>query len=204
MAIILDATSHNSGNSITSLTISHTNAGNLLVVGIQAGASDIVTGVTYAGSSMTRINEVNNGNSTSYLYYILGPAGGVNNIVITTNISATISGDAASFKNVKQSTPDATVTNTASATNAVTNTLTTIADNSIHLAAYTVDTNPVTSITNGTLINSVLGYSNALLITPAGSHTMTGNSSGGNNAWATCGAAFGPSSGTGGLLSFEI
>lgn len=193
MAIALDSTS-NGTDTNTSLTISHTCAGanRLLVVGILAGSSDVITGVTYNSVAMTRVDISNNGNSTAYMYYLLGPSTGTNNIVISRSPSGLIIADAASFTGVKQSAPEASTTNTASAVASCANTLTTLTDNAIHLATYSTDAFNVDSATNGTLINSRMAYSNPLLITPAGSHTITGNSSGGSNAWATVGAAFAP------------
>lgn len=191
MAIVLDATSNGVGIATTSLSTSHVNAGNILVVGISAGASDIVTSVTYNSIAMTRIDVRNNGNSTAYLYYLLAPSVGTFNTVITTNTSATISMAAVSFVGVKQSVPDASATSVATGTTSLANTVTTLVDNSIHIAAFAVDTFGTTSITNGTLIANGVGYSNPLLISPAAAHTLTANA-GGNNAWASVGAAFAP------------
>lgn len=192
MAIALDTTSTGSGTG-TSLTVSHTVSGNnrLLVVGIGAGAADIVTGVTYNGVAMTRANERNNGNSTAYMYYLIAPALGVHNIVVSTSLSVNIQADGASFTGVHQSAgaqPDATVTNTANLTTSVATTLVTVADKSIMLATYATDATGITSITNATLI-AIMGYS--AIKTPAGSLTLTGNSGGVNN-WATVGASFAP------------
>jgi hypothetical protein len=197
LTITFDAQSNGQDFSVTSLTFSHTCTGlyRLLVVGVIAGASDIVTGVTYGGVAMTRIAVRNNGNSTSYLYYLLNPPSGANNVVVTTSASASIFAQAASFTNVSQTgQPVASVTNATSASTACANTLTTTEDNCIHIATFAVDAFGVTSITNGTsLAGAYMAYSNPLLITPAGSHTMTGNS-GGNNNWASTGAAFSPAS----------
>jgi hypothetical protein len=191
MAIAHDANSNGSASG-TSLTVGHTVSGSdrLLVVGIIAGSSDIVTGVTYAGVAMTRVNVRNNGNSTAYLYYLLSPTVGTNNYVISTSASTTILAEGVSFTGVGPVQPDASTTNTASATNSCANTLTTVADNCVHITTFAVDSYPLTSITGATSVNSFMGYSG--LKTPAGASTLTGNSAGGNNAWATVGASFAP------------
>lgn len=205
ITITLDAATNGSFvTGSTSMTYAHTVAGlnRLLVVGVSAGASDIVTGVTYNGVAMTRINVRNNGNSTAYLYYLIAPATGTHNVVVSTSAPATIVSDAVSFNGVGTIQPEASVTNTASATNACANTLTTIADGSVHLATFAIDSVGMSSVTNGTLFGNILAYSPT--ISPAAAHTMTGNSPG-NNAWATVGASFSPALPSSGMMgSSEI
>lgn len=73
----------------TSATISHTVGGSddLLVVDIETTVfGDIVTGVTYNGTSMTRMaagSIIASSNRNTYQYYLASPATGTNNIVIS-------------------------------------------------------------------------------------------------------------------------
>lgn len=205
MGIAVDAVSNGSVFA-TSLTVSHTVAGSnrALVVGVIAGASDIVTGVTYDGVAMTRVDVRNNGNSTAYMYYLLAPNTGTHDYVISVSGGAvTINAEGLSLTGVKQSgQPDASATSVASATTSLATSVTTIADNCIVVATYAVDSAGVTSITNATSVNAFMGYS--AIKTPAGGVTLTANS-GSNNAWASVGASFSPSitqTGTSFLLNF--
>lgn len=74
----------------TNFTIPHTCAGTnrLLVVGIfgKAITTDILTSVTYNGATMTRFNaQINVGGHSMWVYYLLNPSTGANNIAITTS-----------------------------------------------------------------------------------------------------------------------
>ena len=204
MPIIRDAISSGTANPGTSLTISHVNAGNLLVVGVGAASStDIITGVTYNSVAMIRTangyQAMGGGiNRSAYMYYLLTPSIGTANIVISAGSSLAIESNNGSYRGVLQNgQPDATVSNSAAASTTVANTLTTIADNCIHMAFYYVDGAAPTSVTNGTLLGDFMAESNPLVITPVGAHTMTGSAAPSQN-WATCGASFSPI--TGGYL----
>lgn len=173
------------------------NSGNLLVLGIGISilaGTDLVTAVTYNGVAMTRIGykgNANGGGIAGYLYYLLAPATGSNTIAITATGATRIESYAASYTGVKQATPDATSTPTsATAATSIADTLTTVADNAIHIATYYVDAAAISSITNGTIIIGEMGESNPLLITPAGSNTMTANAISQN--WVAIGASFAP------------
>ena len=70
------------------LTYSHTTAGSdrILFVGVRWYQGDNLTSVTYAGVAMTQINkrQDNAGNNAyTYLYYLINPASGANNVVVT-------------------------------------------------------------------------------------------------------------------------
>jgi hypothetical protein len=77
----------------TTFTYSFTNtAGTLLVCSVSVadgGAPDItVSGVTYSGAALTKFNEqrtVAANSAYNYLWFLLSPASGANNIVITTS-----------------------------------------------------------------------------------------------------------------------
>ena len=87
MAIARDSSnSHQNFNDPGPQTYSFTNtAGNLLLVGVVLrDKGDTLTGITYGGVAMTLVDKVNySGTSSSYLYYLLAPATGANNVVIS-------------------------------------------------------------------------------------------------------------------------
>jgi hypothetical protein len=142
MAITFDAaTDGGNVNPGTSLTWSHTCTGSLLILfvgfnGDNIGAADDITSVTYNGVSMTlaakQINPASGGDRDTYLYYLLGPATGAHNVVISCTSSHVLQGGAVSYTGVKQSgQPDATAINfevTPSA-KTLTTSVTTVADN---------------------------------------------------------------------------
>jgi len=128
MALAYDnSTDMGSPVSASSYTFSHTINGvsNLiLLVGVQVeSGSDSVTGITYNGVSMTRAKlQVSvNSDETLYLYYLIAPATGANNVVISLSSSILAKAVAASYTGAKQSgQPDSS----SGATNASANTLT--------------------------------------------------------------------------------
>lgn len=85
----------------TSLTFSHTASAsaNLIVVPISTGNSgDKVTGVTYNGTALARIDA--QGATTdrwAYLYYLANPSTGANNVVVTTSSSLPIRASGITF-----------------------------------------------------------------------------------------------------------
>jgi hypothetical protein len=108
----------NNGGSATSLTYSYsvgTNSNRLLLVNLVGDTSvDDISSVTYAGVSMTLITKVQTpGDRWHYLYYLLAPASGTNNVVVTAAGSHYLISEAASWYNVTQSgQPEAYKTNT--------------------------------------------------------------------------------------------
>jgi len=193
---IQQGTSAHATTTGTSLTFAKNSFGEdeMLLVGINAGASDVVSSVTYAGIAMIRAGFVNNGNSTAYLYYFPSPPTGSNNVIISTTGSVTIDATGFNIYGVKQAPPEVVVTSTANLAGSCANALTPLTDNSVHVLSMATDAFPCTSITNGTVLTgSQFGLSNPALITPPALHTMTCNSSGGNNNWAIVGASFAPS-----------
>lgn len=96
---------------VTSLTGAHTvgTGGNRILfvsaktIGI--AGRDSITGITYAGTSMTLVDKKLQAtdNHYVYLYYLIAPTSGSNNVVISCSESATIGGCAASYAMVKQS-----------------------------------------------------------------------------------------------------
>lgn len=136
-AIAVNATSTGAESSSSSKTWAHTVSGAntiLFVSGWIRGNGVNPTGVTYNGVAMTQIG-TNLVVSTFYydkifLYYLIAPTTGTNNVVVSfggTNYNATI---AISYTGAKQSgVPDAATENGPTSTDYLTTTLTTIADN---------------------------------------------------------------------------
>lgn len=88
-----------SASNSTSLTYSFTNtAGTLLVVGV-AQSDRTISGVTYNGVAMTQSLSVlsTNGKARSSIYYLLNPATGAHNVVVSLGGGASIVSGAISF-----------------------------------------------------------------------------------------------------------
>jgi hypothetical protein len=135
MAIAFDNATSTSSTTATSLTFSHTinsNTNGILFVGVLTGsASDLITGVTYAGVSMTRLDiQVVGADNTVYLYYLLAPSTGANNVVISASSSVFLDGTASSYTGANQSgQPDNWSKGSSASATSYTGTVTTVADN---------------------------------------------------------------------------
>ena len=109
MAIALDTTTSSSSASSTSWTFSHTCSGSdrvLLVGFFKFGGGDSVTGVTYNGVSMTQLGKgVADASGYVYLYGLVNPATGANNVVASSSASVQWYGEAVSYTGVDQTTP---------------------------------------------------------------------------------------------------
>ncbi len=186
MAIAYDATSQTSStawSSGSSLTWSHTTTGSdrYLIVAISIGdsSSDVVTGITYNGVAMTRIATQTVGGASDYMYGLVNPTTGANNIIASFSITSSFChGAATSYTGIKQTgQPDSFSSSSASATSLSVST-TTVADNSWVVGFFSnssANTNSRTGITSrsyNTGIGRDIGDSNAPK-TPAGSYTMT-------------------------------
>ena len=191
MAIAYDNATGGNANPATSLTFSHTTSGSdrALFVGVVSNdtVTDDVTGVTYGGVSMTRliaITTTNSGLRATYIYYLLNPASGANNVVISVSASTYIDGVAVSYTGVKQSgMPDASTSTdgSGSGTWELSVSLASVADNCWH-AIFVSDNNGGENAGTGTTVRidrniSIWGDSNSAK-TPAGSVTLAGTSSG--------------------------
>lgn len=136
-AIAIDAFTGSNEATATSLTFSHTattTANRILFVGTSGDVTnDTITGVTYAGTAMTLIDKnVVSGGRMIYLWMLVNPASGANNVVVTSNASVLIRAKSASYTGAKQTgQPDAQVKRVDD-TNQTAHTIsvTTIADNS--------------------------------------------------------------------------
>lgn len=109
------ATTGNPGSGDTSLAFSHTCSGSdrVLYVFVHGRYHDNVTGVTYAGVSMTKIASVDDswaGGEVlgTALYRLVAPATGPNNVVVTMSAARHATASAISLTGVHQTTPDRT------------------------------------------------------------------------------------------------
>lgn len=178
----------------TSLTFSYTTGSGthrLLVVGLMGDStSDLVTGATYAGSAMTLAQKLAPGgggaNRWTYLYWLLNPTSGANNVVISASSSTFIGALAADYTGVKTSgQPDATpVTNAGGAAiTTLTTSLTTVADNSwVILLENSYSGGPPSTAGSGATRRTFDAAFGAIglfdsngAVHPAGSYSMTTN-----------------------------
>lgn len=173
----------------TSLTYAHTCTGTNLVLIVFVftygiAGRDSITGVTYNGVAMTQVptngkQQSIAGDQYGYCYYLVNPASGANNVVVSMSESATIRGLSLSYTGVKQTgQPDASGKKTTQGTTSITNAVTTVADNSwlvVGASGHDVGA-PVasTGVTSRYSIDGVtmVGDSGAA-ITPAGSFSQT-------------------------------
>ena len=120
-------------------------------------------------------------NNFQYVYYLLNPASGAHNIVVTAASAHYLISEAACWYNVRQSAqPDASTTNTApTASTSVTTSLTTVATGSLvvqgiwsygHLAAGTGAT-PI--VIDAAFDGAGIFASSGSPVSPAGNVTMT-------------------------------
>ena len=139
MAIAFDASSQGATNSgVTSLTVSHTCTGSngiLFTYIAYQGTDRTISGATYNGVSMTAVynNQIIASALTHALFYIVNPATGANNIVVTMSGSTgqRLGMCSASYTGAKQTgVPDAqNVENSFASVSSRTLSVTTVADN---------------------------------------------------------------------------
>jgi len=202
MAIAYDSSTASSGGSATSRTFSHTCSGSdrILFVATLSGGGDIVTGATYNSVSMTQVGKVLLGTDNElYLHYLIAPATGSNNVVVSMSGTAYIQCAATSFTGANQSSqPDASTTSYNPSTSSLTTTVTTIADNCwLVEAGRAMDTSSIgagsgTTLRIGDYLCCMLDSNGAR--TPAGSQSLvfTGGASG---RMGNVMASFSPSTG---------
>lgn len=137
-AIAFDTNSTGVRTTATSLTWSHTMSatanGMLATYCWVNGASDVFTSLTYNGTTMSSIGSVasyNGAGNHGYMYYLVAPSTGANNIVLSISASRLIACSASSFVGVKQTgIPDASYINAGDgSSNNFSMTMTTVADN---------------------------------------------------------------------------
>lgn len=205
------------GNAIaaTSLTFSYTVAGDLLVVGVEGDKnSDFISGVTYNTVAMTQAaKRAANGTFTRwlYLYYLIGPATGAHNVVISASSSCDfILGLAADYSGVKATgQPDATATNNNGTTvSTLASSITTVADNAWAVlleSGYNGDAPSAgagaTFRVTDAAFQTIGLFDSGGVITPAGSYSMTTNRSSPSSGLSHVIAAFAPTVAAGGFIA---
>jgi len=128
MALAHDADSSSSGTAVSTLTWSHINAGDLLVVGVDTFyiaarySIQAVTGITYNGVALTKIDAQDAGvYCRSELWYLIAPAAGTHDIVVTlADVTGYIVGGATSWTGADQSSPLGTAAKATGTTTPVT------------------------------------------------------------------------------------
>lgn len=187
MAITFDAASGRSSGAAPTLTFSHTCSGlnKILFVSSSASGSNSVTGVTYNSVAMTQIATVSVGTVNSYLFYLINPASGANNIVVSAT-GGTIFAAGSSYNGANQSgVPDSSATNSSSTSTSVSQSTTTVSNNCWVVCGGICGNGGLSGGTNVTIRSSgatdqYIG-DNGSAKTPAGSITQTVNCNNGNN-----------------------
>lgn len=164
----------------TTLTYAHTCSGSnrFLYVGVLTGNAT-VSSVTYNGVAMTEIgSRTAVGSHFISHYYLIAPATGSNNVVVTVASSVLIISGATSYTGVAQTSPiDASATNAETTETTTTTNLTTTTDNCWTLLTSRGATDGNTNAGTGTTQRAdTAGYiqlfdSNGV-ITPAGSTSL--------------------------------
>lgn len=196
MSIAFDSAGGRASASATSVTFAHTCTGTNRVLFVSANSvSSTTTGVTYNGVALSRIgSEVTQGAIVASLWYLINPATGSNNVVVSRSGSGTVQGASSSYTGVRQnSIPDATNSNQTSATS-ISVATTTVADNCWVVAGGTCGNGGLSNGTATTMrqsgTNDIFICDNNTAQTPAGSVTLAINCNNGNNAMVS--ASFGP------------
>lgn len=133
MAITIGNTTSSRGpaSEQTSMTFAHNSNTDFLVVTFQYFRPRTISSVTYAGVSMTQA-VYSNGDYDSAIYYLVSPASGSNNVVVTLSGTSGFTGSAISLGGVDLTSPlGATNTAYTASTNAPSLSLTTTQANSI-------------------------------------------------------------------------
>lgn len=203
LAPIAFDTSSNGGlvNPGTSLTWSHTTSGNNRILFVGAfdviGATSQIAGITYAGVSLTKITGSRvAGDRQISLWYLIAPALGANNVVITGSSSVTLDGQAVSYNGVQQSSqPDASNVNTTTVSTSIITSITTVANNCwTVLVAKDIAQDTLSAGSGSTLrvnSNGMGLFDSNGSITPPGSTSMT-VADVSSTSWASAVASFSP------------
>lgn len=176
-----DNATHSAFKNSTTNTQAHTCSGSdrVLMVYVYAG-SDVVTGVTYNGVSMTFVQKQLMGGAAAgqyiYEYILAAPASGSNNVVVTS--SANLGGyiSAVSYTGAKQTgQPDNSAKQALTGVTTITTNLTTVADN-CWLVGYAYHNGTVVAGTATTLrggsVNVLQTMDSNGAKTPAGSYGL--------------------------------
>ena len=203
-AIALDSANAGASGTGTSLTYAHTTAGSnrILFVGfaVTTQNTDDITGVTYNGVALTIVNKIKvptTDDRWTYLYYLVAPATGANNIVISSTSSTAKTANAVSYTGASQTgVPDSSATNTATSGTTFSLTTTSVADNSWLVGLLRVGSTGLVAGSGTTLRGTVSSFtkmadSNAA-VTPAGSNSLNFTTDGNSPRYGGVVASFAP------------
>lgn len=205
-AIAFDASSADA-DTTNSLTFSHTTGGSDRILFCMAyinegSGQDRVSGITYNGDAMTLVDKNLIASDYTYLFYLIAPDTGTNDVVISLNSSVGILGACGSYTGADQtSQPDSFDTNTAGpaggATSLTTST-TVVEDDSWLVGAGRWMSGGIAAGTGGFLrqamVNTGSAYfdSNAAVSSGVQSMQITGNALGAGEAASLILASFDP------------
>jgi len=138
MAIAFDSGTYAQYTNGTSLTFSHTCTGSdriLFVMGHdKSNSATIITGITYGGVAMTQVNTLNGGAGQNdraiTLWYLIAPATGSNNVVVSASESDNLRFSAVSYTGASQTgQPEGTDTSTGNSVTTISTDITTTVNN---------------------------------------------------------------------------
>lgn len=180
------------GGSSSPLTFSYTvGASSTLLVVVCAGdaVSDAITGGTYNSVSLSLAKKqapTGAGDRWNYLFFLSSPATGAHNVVVSASSSILIICGAADYSGANTSgQPDATVSNAGITGTSLTTSITTVANNSwavlngvfTGFATITAGAGLTLRVQESTFGGLWALFDSAGPITPAGSYSMTTNTS---------------------------
>jgi hypothetical protein len=170
-------------NTGTSFTLSHTCSGStrVLIVGFTHRNEDDVTGVTYDGVAMTQLVKLNkvDGDEWLYIYGLIAPATGANDVVASFSSSQVNYYGAVSYNGCKQDGLPNTTDSLDVGTNetSITTTFTTTKDRCAAVA-FSADGGTETAGAGATILNYLNGngmLESSSLVIPTGEYSMTVN-----------------------------
>jgi hypothetical protein len=203
-----DAGSHASSGS-SSLSWSHTCTGSNLILFVAVGTGNNSPSVTYNSVSMTQVASTSQSGYYTYLFYLVAPATGSHNVVVTLNSGTNvIFGQSTSYTGAKQSgVPDASTTATDAGTgNPLAPSVTTVANNAWTVASFVSASSAAPTAGTGATLRhedhdgspmSAALFDSDGALTPAGSHSMTMNAANNSAYKAGVMASFAPDTGGG-------
>lgn len=140
---------------------------------------DTSASATYAGTAMTEVSNDLAAGARTFIWILVNPTSGANDVVISLGASSNIRGQALSYTGAKQSAqPDASVFTRSATVTTLTGTITTVADNCWAIVfAFQENGNDLTASTNVTSRRNTPAYiqsgDNNADITPAGNLSQT-------------------------------
>ena len=198
MSIAPDAVSGSFVNPGTSHTQAHTCSGAnraLWVNVVGADVTDLITGATYAGVPMTLVSKGRGNGRWNYLFLLLAPATGTNNIVVTASASSYIEINGSSYTGVAQTgQPEAFAQNMASGSaTSRSQSVTTLTDNSWVVGSVmgqsgSITAGAATTLRNTSLVGALVDSGGP--VTPAGARALAVNA--GSNELTLIVAAMAP------------